>query len=611
MRYIKVFYTGLIGLLLAACTNDTFDSENGEGTGYLHLALGRVDVELSSTSRAETVSLPTDLIPQTTDFMIDIRQGNSSVEGFPKKYSELTEEGIELMAGGYTVTSYCGDNEPIQDTPYFSGSSIVQIYPGKPTEATINASLANAMLVPSVSESLQNHYSAWTLTIKSGDSSIKLADNENADSYLFAQAGQPVNAVFEGTNILGHESLHEWTVISSAAAQTKYVIQCDPDIPVFSFGLNAVAEHTTDESGYLNGTKVSLSFGDLSNVPLSLISNWKATLVNATGEIVRSYTTNNFTSTGDMAVENDWSYLPQGNYTLRYSYTIDENEVSEEATAIEAKTVTMPLPTFEAAVSAQTSYSVYTSQGATAANETDGSGIFDIATTTTISPDILNNEKYRDLLSITYSLDSGESSTEESPVFQNLQWGTRKLTAFALFDGGNATASMECEVTGIPYKGDYTSKSPFDDSVNPWISVGSGEYWGDVGYILFQYSGVISTSIKYNSYVFSPTFQVPTMVDVSYSTKVIYFTTGATGNSIDIYTGVSKETDNNVKDKTTSISRIFVAAGQKPKDDQFTIISDNTQIGNNYRVCISHNSNANRNWADNWVIFKSLDVLYR
>ena len=594
--------------VITGCSDETFNTENGEGTGYLHLALGRVNVELSSTSRTETVSLPTDLIPQTTDFMIDIRQGNSSVEGFPKKYSELTEEGIELMAGGYTVTAYCGD---IQDTPYFSGSSIVQIYPGKPTEATINASLANAMLVPSVSESLQNHYSAWTLTIKSGESSMKLADNENADGCLFVQAGQPVNAVFGGTNILGHESLHEWTVISSAAAQTKYVIQCDPDIPVFSFGLNAVAEHTTDESGYLNGTKVSLSFGDLSNVPLSLISNWKATLVNATGEIVRSYTTNNFTSTGDMAVENDWSYLPQGNYTLRYSYTIDGNEVSEEATAIEAKTVTMPLPTFEAAVSAQTSYSVYTSQGATAANETDGSGIFDIATTTTISPDILNNEKYRDLLSITYSLDSGESSTEESPVFQNLQWGTRKLTAFALFDGNNATSSVDCEVTGIPYKGDYTNHSPFDDTVNPWISVGSGEYWEKYGYLLFQYSGTISTSIKYNSYVFSPAFQVPAIVDVSYSTKVAYFTWGSASNSIEVYTGVGEKTDNSIKDKTTSIDKFFVAGGGVPDDDKFTVISDNTTIKNNYRVCISHNSNANKNWADNWVIFKSLDVLYR
>lgn len=597
--------------VITGCSDETFYSENEEGTGYLRLALGSVDVELSSTSRAETVSLPDDLIPQTADFMIDIRQGNSSVEGFPKKYSELTEEGIELMAGGYTVTAYCGDNEPIQDTPYFSGSSTVQIYPGKPTEATINASLANAMLVPSVSESLQNHYSAWTLTIKSGDLSIKLADNENADSYLFAQAGQPVNAVFEGTNILGHESLHEWTVISSVAAQTKYVIQCDPDIPVFSFGLNAVAEHTTDQSGYLNGTKVSLSFGDLSNVPTTLISNWKATLVNATGEIVRSYTTNNFTSTGEMTIENDWSYLPQGNYTLRYSYTIDGNEVSEETTANEAKTITMPLPTFEAAVSAQTSYSVYTSQGAAAANETDGSGIFDIVTTTTISPDILNNEKYRDLLSITYSLDSGESSTEESPVFQNLQWGTRKLTAFALFDGNNATSSVDCEVTGIPYKGDYTNHSPFDDTVNPWICVGSGEYWKEYGYLLFQYSGTFSTSIKYNSYVFSPAFQVPTIVDVSYSTKVAYFTWGSANNSIDVYTGVGEKTDNSIKDKTTSIDRFFVAGGGVPDDDKFTVISDNTTMRNNYRVCISHNSNANTNWADNWLIFKSLEVLYR
>ena len=606
MKYIKVFYTGLIGLLLAACTNDTFYSEKEEGTGYLRLALGSIDVELSSTSRAEVVSLPDDLIPQTADFMIDIRQGNSSVEGFPKKYSELADEGIELMAGGYTVTAYCGENELIQDTPYFSGSSTVQIYPGKPTEATINASLANAMLVPSVSESLQNHYSAWTLTIKSGDSSIKLADNENADSYLFAQAGQPVNAVFEGTNILGHESLHEWTVISSAAAQTKYVIQCDPDIPVFSFGLNAVAEHTTDESGYLNGTKVSLSFGDLSNVPTTLISNWKATLVNATGEIVRSYTTNNFTSTGDMAVENDWSYLPQGNYTLRYSYTIDGNEVSEEATAIEAKTVTMPLPTFEAAVSAQTSYSVYTSQGATAANETDGSGIFDIATTTTISPDILNNEKYSDLFSVTYSLSSGGSSTEESPVFQNLQWGTHKLTAFALFDGNNATSSVDCEVTGIPYKGDYTNHSPFDDTVNPWICVGSGEYWNDHGYILFQY---YFSDIKYNSYVFSPAFQVPEMINISYSTKAAYFTGGISNPSIDVYTGVSDKTDNPIKDKTTSIKRIN--SNQNPKDNQFTIISDNTSIGENYRICISHNSKVESNWATNWLTFKSLEVLYR
>lgn len=500
--------------VMASCSDDTFNQEYGEGMGYLHLTLGKVDVELSSTTKADAGSLPDDLIPTTADFMIDIKQGSISAEGFPKKYSDLTG-GVELKAGGYTVTAYYGENETIQTTPYFSGSSTVEIYPGKSAETTINAVLANAMLVPAVSESLQNHYSAWTLTVKSGDVSMTLADKDKSDGYLFAKAEQPVNAVFEGTNLLGKETSQEWTVISSATAQTKYVIQCDPDIPVFSFGLNAVAEHTTDQSGHLNGTKVSLSFGDLSNVPLSLISNWKATLVNATGEVVRSYTTTDFSNTEEMTIENEWPYLPQGNYTLKYSYTIDGNEVSEEATAAEAKTITMPLPTFEAEVSAQTSYSVYTTQGAAAANETDGSGIFDIATTTTISTDILSNEKYSNLLSVTYSLDSGESSTEESPVFQNLQWGTRKLTAFALFDGNNATSSVDCEVTGIPY---YIS---FNGNTNPanWTLSNNGK----CGDRLVLKRG--------DAYALSPKFHITLDKDIDVSVTLNAYAYGGTVSS--------------------------------------------------------------------------------
>lgn len=484
--------------VMASCSDDTFNQEYGEGMGYLHLTLGKVDVELSSTTKADADSLPDDLIPTTADFMIDIKQGSISAEGFPKKYSDLTG-GVELKAGGYTVTAYYGENETVQTTPYFSGTSTVEIYPGKSAETTINAVLANAMLVPAVSESLQNHYSDWTLTVKVDEDEIKLADKENTDGCLFVQAGQSAKAVFKGTNIIENNTLHEWTIFSSAAARTKYVIQCDPDIPVFSFGLNAVAEHTTDQSGYLNGTKVSLSFGDLSNVPTTLISNWKATLVNATGEIVRSYTTSDFSRTGEMAIENEWPYLPQGNYTLKYSYTIDGNEVNEEATAAEAKTVTMPLPTFEAEVSAQTSYSVYTSQGATAANETDGSGIFDIATTTNISPEILNNEKYSDLFSVTYSLSSGGSSTEESPVFQNLQWGTHKLTAFVMFDKSSVNPSIDCEVTGIPY---YIS---FNGNTNPanWTLSNNGK------------CGNRLTLKKGEAYALSPKFYTPNDIETN------------------------------------------------------------------------------------------------
>ena len=464
MKYIKVFYTGLIGLLLAACTNDTFYSEKEEGTGYLRLALGSIDVELSSTSRAETVSLPTDLIPQTTDFMIDIRQGNSSVEGFPKKYSELTEEGIELMAGGYTVTAYCGENEPIQDTPYFSGSSTVQIYPGKPKEATINASLANAMLVPSVSESLQNHYSAWTLTIKSGDSSIKLADNKNADSYLFAQAGQPVNAVFEGTNILGHESLHEWTVISSAAAQTKYVIQCDPDLSVFSnIQLTATAAHTYAEN-VLTGTNVTLNIED-NGAPLELVDGWNIQLL-YNNTAIRSYTDKPENGTL-MEVTNGWPYVPQGS-TLMASIHLQTGETINLTSVVMEE---IPDPEFTATVSGNTSYSVYKNSGADAANTKDGSSIFDINATATIAPEISGNPNYSDILKVIYTTDSGQSS-EELPFgtatqFNSLAWQKHALSATVSFDGVEKTSlPVECDVTGLP----YTLKHPANNY--GWYKIG-------------------------------------------------------------------------------------------------------------------------------------------
>lgn len=589
--------------MMAGCSHEDFNQEYGEGVGYLRLALGSVDVELLSTSRAETGSLPEGLIPDESDFMVDIQKDGSSIEGFPKKYSEITD-GIELMAGSYTVKAEYGDNGILQTTPYFAGSATIQIFPGKQAEAEIGVALANAMLSPAVSESLQNHYTTWKLTVQAGDASMTLAEQGNTAGCLFVQAGQSVKALFEGTNQVGKETSHEWSVISSSVARTKYVLQCDPDVPVFSFGLNAVAEHTKDDSGYLDGTRVSLSFGDLSNVPVSLISNWKATLVNPAGEVVRSYSSNNFANSGAMEMVDNWTYLPQGVYTLKYSYIIDGAEVSEEET--EAQTIEIPKPEFQLNVVAQTSYSIYTSQGAAAANEQDGSSIFGISAELEISSSILENEKYANLLpSVTYSLDSGESSSDESPVFQNLQWGKHRLTATALFDGGTASSSVDCEVTGIPYRGDYSSVSPFDDTKNSWISVGTGEYWSGRGYILFEYY----FDINNNCFVFSPAFQLPTMVDVSYSTKVAYFTTGLGNPSINIYTGVSDRIDNSVKDKTTSIKKIN--SNSNPKDNQFTVISDNATIGNNYRICISHDGEEDSNWAQNWLTFKSLEVLYR
>lgn len=550
MKYIKVLYTGLVGVLLAACTNETFNQESGEGTGYLRLSLGHVDVELSATTRAETSILPENLIPSASDFMVDIQKDGISIEGFPKLYSDVTGE-IELAAGSYTVKADYGENEQIQDTPYFSGSSTVQIYPGKPTEATINASLANAMLVPSVSESLQNHYSAWTLTVKSGDSSIKLADNENADSYLFAQAGQPVNAVFEGTNILGHESLHEWTVISSVAAQTKYVIQCDPDLSVFSnIQLTATAAHTYAEN-VLTGTNVTLNIED-NGAPLELVDGWNIQLL-YNNTAIRSYTDKPENGTL-MEVTNGWPYVPQGS-TLMASIHLQTGEtINLTSVAMEE----IPAPEFTATVSGNTSYSVYKSSGVDAANTKDGSSIFDINATATIAPEISGNPNYSDILKVTYTTDSGQSS-EELPFgtatqFNSLAWQKHALTATVYFDGVEKTSSpVECDVTGLPYVPSAMVEADWDLSYNSKYSNGVIQLGGLKG------AGECTATSKM-------TFYIPDNIGVKINTNVTVraskilwwqnttFTVNVNGTTV--ISQYSDNQDNNNTGKNYSLSGI-------------------------------------------------------
>lgn len=435
--------------MLAGCSGENLLQEYGEGTGYLRLTLGDVDVELTSTTRAEAGTLPEDLIPQAEDFMIDIQMGNESVEGFPKKYSELTAKGIELKAGGYTVTAYCGDNNPIQATPYFSTSVQVQILPGEATKTTLNAVLANAMLTPAVSTSLQNHYTYWTLTVKAGDASMTLANKEKTDGYLFVQAGQPVNAVFEGTNILGKGTSHEWTVVSPAVAQTKYVIQCDPDLSVFSnIQLTATAEHTYAD-GSLTGTDVILNL-DANGAPLELVDTWNIQLL-YNGNPIRTCASKPENDTR-MTVTEGWPYVPQGT-TLAASIHLRTGETIDITSAVLEE---IPQPEFAVTVSGSTSYSVYQSSGADAANTKDGSSIFDITSTATISSEISGNPNYSNILKVTYKTDSGQTS-EELPFgtvsqLNSLAWKKHALTATVSFDGVSMDSpSVECDVTGLPY----------------------------------------------------------------------------------------------------------------------------------------------------------------
>lgn len=486
-------------LMMVGCSDETFNQESGNGTGYLRLALGSVNVELSSTSRGDAGQLPADLIPETSDFMVDIKMNGKSVDGFPKPYTEITED-IELMAGSYSVIAYSGDNNEIQDKPYFYGSSTAQINPGQPTETEINTALANAMITPSVSESLQNHYSEWTLTLKVGETSMKLADNENTDGYLFAKAGTSVSAVFEGVNALENETSHEWDVVSSVLARTKYVIQCDPDLSVFSnIKLTATATHTYNENS-LTGTDVTLNV-DANGAPLELIDGWNIQLL-YNNKAIRTCTSKPENGTL-MDVTEGWPYVPQGS-SLMASIHLSTGEMINLTSATIDE---IPQPEFSSTVSANTSYSVYKNSGADAANATDGSSIFDINATANIASEILTNPNYSNLLKVTYTTDS-EQKSEELPYgtvtrFNSIAWQKHALKASISFDGiVKESNPIDCHVTGLP----YVLKHPANDY---------GWYTIDGSNIKYNNDCIYLEAATSESIVGSPAFHIPEILNFS------------------------------------------------------------------------------------------------
>ena len=573
--------------VMASCSDDTFNQE--EGMGYLRLTLGKVDVELTSTTKADAVSLPDELIPQTfDDFMIDIKQGNYSVEGFPKKYSTLTGGVVELKAGGYTVTAYYGENEPIQETPYFSGSSTIQINPGQAASTTITAVLANAMLVPSVSTSLQNHYSAWTLTVKSGDVSMTLAEKDKSDGYLFAKAEQPVNAVFEGTNALGNPTSQEWTVISSPAAQTKYVIQCDPDLSVFSnIQLTATATHTYAE-GTLTGTDVALNLA-ANGAPLELVDGWNIQLL-YNNTAIRTYTSKPENGTL-MDVTNDWPYVPHGS-TLTASIHLQTGEmINLTSVAIEE----IPDPEFSTTVSANTSYSVYLDSGAETANTKDGSSIFDINATASIAPEILDNPNYSNLLKVTYTTDSGQSSGElpygTSTQFNSLPWQKHALSATVSFDGVEKTsAAVDCHVTGLPYR----ANPPSNSGEHPWTE--DQENWG-VEYFYWRESEIemyVDNLTGDYLRIGSPRFHMPeNTIDINiYLSAHGYYHKGlisTTKNDINVCVYTTNNTYKSIKVAHNSGNypeSEYMIADLSLDRSVAKIQIENSHLGRNYRLYI-------------------------
>ena len=564
MRHFHLFiYFPLLVLLatLSACVGEELSRPSGEGVGYLRLTLGDISAAVSGEveTKARTLTLPSTYMPVKTDFMIDIKQGGASLEGYPKPYSEIDGQALELSTGIYTIEAYAGTNELIQEKPYFYGSKEVRIVPGESLEESIETSLANTMLVAAVSENLRKHYKTWQLTVNVGEDSNVLATHEVSEGTLFVRSGQMVKALFEGKNLLDNQTSKEWDLIDQAEARKQYIVQCDPDLSIFSkIEMQAVAIPTYDEGGMLTGSKITLGCV-AEGVPIELVDTWTVSaLYNDTP--IRTYSGNNLT--GTMTVVEGWPYVPKGS-KLVTSIKLRTGEEFELSPA----DITITEPNFSVSVSGRTSYSVYADEhDVAAANAMDGSSIVDIVAMASIVEGILNNPNYSGLLKSSYKTDTGQESEEfaygAKASFTSLAWQKHSLTATVTFDGTEKVSTpIDCHVTGLPYRAEPPKQEEW---------TGEGKLSWESGYVQLGKNATSNPqSILFNK------FYVPKELNVEIDTK--YHVQGATsGTTFSLFIGT-----NELFRTTVAGATIFNPNSETVEEKRFSVLSSS----NNYIKC--------------------------
>ncbi len=325
--------------------------------------------------------------------------------------------------------------------------------------------------------------------------------------------------------------------------------------PSESSSLALSLAHTND-SGNLDGTKATVS-GDVPypSILAGLISSkngsYGAELTDADDNIVRTLSA----KTGDMAIANNWPYLPQGTYTLKPYYRIGEDKVYLAANP----SAVSPVPVFTVKVNAETSYSRYLAGSSYKNDSGTGDKVMNISASVTISDAILGNDRYsgKKTVSLTYdgstSMLTSNSLTSRTIVPNALvasgtqdltgqSWGTHTIAASVTFDGVTTGNTLQCRVTGIPYsiRTDVATPTGWTTSNTAYISL-AGQY-------MCMKNG--------DAYAISPKFYSPSTINIqvtvnayaykgwggSYSPEM-YISASSTGSKSGQAKGVSTESN--------------------------------------------------------------------
>ena len=381
--------------------------------------------------------------------------------------------------------------------------------------------------------------------------------------------------------------------------------------PSESSSLALSLAHTKDSSGNLDGTKATVS-GD---VPYpaglaGLISSkggYGAELTDTGGNIVRTLSA----KTGDMAVANNWPYLPQGTYTLKPYYQIGEDKVYLAA----KPSAVSPAPVFTVKANAETSYSRYLAGSANKNDSGTGDKVMNISASVTISDAVLGNGNYSGKKTVILTYDGSSMLTSDALTSRSVvpdvlvasgtqdltgqTWGTHTLAASVTFDGVTSGNSLQCHVTGIPYDYDLQNNKPDAN----WVVSGDSDY--DAGQRIYYYYSSFWTT-KYYAKLYTPAFRFPASANIAYSLTFRYSSAGSAGQKLTIYTGAVYDTSTYSNTNSQEISSVTTANGTVR-----TVSHSLNGVSDGARISIYHNENKNNNAAINSCYLRKISISYQ
>ena len=217
----------------------------------------------------------------------------------------------------------------------------------------------------------------------------------------------------------------------------------------------AKAEHIYS-GGTLTGTKVTLTPGLPAGME-AYVQNLTASMTR-NGIEYRRISKSSASATEVMEVANGMIYVPQGEYVVEYTYTL--NGVPETKTV----NVTVPAPTFTVSASAYTSYSKYLEGNISAANNCAPESMYDIKCSISISDEVLKQLEMSSC-TVTMKQPSGSETSLSGSVnkktstylstsqYNVSEWGAYTLSSVVTFDGVTKSCPPKTlHITGLPYK---------------------------------------------------------------------------------------------------------------------------------------------------------------